>query len=181
MFVISDARYATSLYTAAVKSNTLNAVEKDINDVKALMDQVPKFKAYLSNPIVKRSEKKADLDKVSKGMSPTTRGFLALLAENGRLAELDKVVGTFRQIMDAERGVVAATVVSADPLTDDQLKTVEAQIKGSFLKAGQTLRLETREDPEILGGLQVQVGDKFLDLSVASQINQISKALASNN
>jgi F-type H+-transporting ATPase subunit O len=176
----TDARYATSLYTAAVKQNALSAVEKDVAEVRKLMESVPKFKTYLMNPIVKRTEKKADLDKISKGMNPVTRGFLALLAENGRLAELDKIVGTFGKLMDAERGVVTATVTSADELSDDQLKTVEAQIKSSFIKPGQTIRLETSVDPDILGGLQVQVGDKFLDLSVASQINQISKVLGAN-
>ena len=144
------------------------------------MNSVPKLKTYLSNPIVKRSEKKADLDKISKGMSPTTRGFRGLLAENGRLAVLDKIVGTFQKIMDAERGVVTATVTSAEELSSEQLKTVESQIKSTFLKSGQMLRLDATVDPEILGGLQVQVGDKFLDLSVASQINQITKSLSVN-
>jgi F-type H+-transporting ATPase subunit O len=148
--------------------------------LKNLMKSTPKFKSYLSNPIIKRADMKADLDKISKGMAPTTRGFLGLLAENGRLAELEKVIGTFQRIMDAERGVVTAKVTSADQLSGEQVKTVEGQIKATFLKSGQTLRLETTVDPEILGGLQVQVGDKFLDLSVASQINQITKSLSIN-
>ena len=147
--------------------------------VKKLIETVPKFRSYLSNPIVKRAEKKADLDKVSKGMNTVTRGFLGLLAENGRLSDLEKILSTFGVLIDADRGVVSATITTAAPLAAEQLETVKKDIKQRFLKGNQTLRLSTKIEPALLGGLQIQVGDKFVDLSVATEINQISQALSS--
>lgn len=134
------ARYANALYSAAVKSkcgnkpihlkqqtiNTLTTdrrtggnlkkVETDLAQVKSWLNEKPAFKTYLKNPIVQRSEKKVDMDKISKGMNDTTRGFLMVLAENGRLADLEKVLNTFDRLIDAERGVVKATVTSAEAL-----------------------------------------------------------------
>ena len=139
---------------------------------------MPKFRTYLRNPIVKRSEKVQDLDKMTKGMHDVTRGFFTVLAENGRLGDLDGMLATFGKLMDAERGVIKATVTSAEALTPKQLKQLEEQLTATFLKKGQSIKLETRVEPSILAGLQVQVGDKFVDLSVQSKLNAVSKALA---
>ena len=144
-----------------------------------MLSSTPEFKSYLENPIVKRQEKQADLDKISKGMNVTTRGFLSLLAENGRLNDLEKVLSTFNKIMDADRGEVTAVVTSADSLSSQETKQVEAQVKSQFAKEG-TLRFLYKVEPAILGGLQIQVGDQYIDLSVDSEINKVSKLLGSS-
>jgi F-type H+-transporting ATPase subunit O len=172
------ARYANALYSAAVKADTLTKVETDLNTVKDMLTNVPKLRTYLRNPIVKRSEKVQDLNKMTAGMSDVTRGFFTVLAENGRLSDLDGIMATFSKLMDAERGVVKAMVTSAEPLAPAQIKQLETQLTSTFLEKGQTIKLETRVEPSILAGLQVQVGDKFIDLSVVSRLNAVSKALS---
>lgn len=173
----ADARYANALFTAASKANSLNAVEKDIAQLSELIAKVPTFATYLKNPIVKRSEKVADLAKISKGMDGSTRGFLTVLAENGRLAELAKVIKTFGLLMDAKRGTVQATVTSASALSKAEVDLVKSQINTMFLTKGNTLNLQVKVNPELLGGFQVQVGDKFIDLSAYSQLNKVTQML----
>lgn len=151
-------------------------MEKDIAQLNDLITKVPTFATYLKNPIVKRSEKVADLAKISKGMDASTRGFLSVLAENGRLAELTKVIKTFGLIMDAKRGTVQATVTSAAPLNKQELEAVKQQINTMFVSKG-SLNLQTKVNPELLGGFQVQVGDKFIDLSAYSQLNKVTQML----
>ena len=171
------ARYANALYSSASRANALPKVEADLNSIKSLLNSEPRFKTYLRNPIIKRSEKVADFDKITKGMNDVTRGFFAVLAENGRLGDLDAILATFGKLMDAERGVVKATVSSAEPLSAKQMKDLEQILTSSFLQKGQTIQLVSRVEPSILAGLQVQVGDKFVDLSAQSKLNAVNKAL----
>lgn len=63
-------------------------------------------------------------------------------------------------------------------IDEKTVKSVKDQLAASFLQKGQTLHLDSKVEPAILGGFQVQVGDKFLDLSVATKINNIAKTLA---
>jgi len=76
--------------------------------------------------------------------------------------------------MNAKRGEVEATITSADPLTKAQLDAVTQAMKTQVAK-GKKVVLSTQVDPTILGGLQIQIGDKFLDLSVGSKIDEISR------
>jgi len=172
------ARYANALFSAASKAGSLARVEKDLRQVQSWIETNGRFREFLKNPVVKRDEKKATLAKISKGMEPVTREFLAVLAEKSRLGETVKVLSTFAKIMDAERGVVKCTVTSVEKLDENQLRAVKSEVSAAFLQKGQTLDVKVQEDPAILGGLQVQVGDKFIDLSVASKINDLHKALS---
>mmetsp|Transcript_30402 Transcript_30402/g.97007 ORF Transcript_30402/g.97007 Transcript_30402/m.97007 type:complete len:100 (-) Transcript_30402:25-324(-) len=98
------------------------------------------------------------------------------MASNARLDELEKVAADFGELMKAKGGVVDATVTSAVALTAAQSKAIQKALEGT-LAAGQTISLITEVDPKLLGGLQVQVGDKYMDLSVSSKIASIKRGL----
>lgn len=173
-----SARYANALFVSAVKSSTLPAVETDLKQIKEWTATSESFKQYLANPVVSRQDKVKDMEKVSVGMNDTTRGLLAVLAENGRLVELSKVIDTFDILLSAQRGIVKATVTTSESLAAKQLGGIEKAISAGYLEKGQTLELAVKVEPAILGGLQVQIGDRFLDLSVQSEINNVAKVLA---
>ncbi|GBG30432.1 ATP synthase subunit O, mitochondrial [Hondaea fermentalgiana] len=173
-----SARYANALFVACQRAQTLPSVEQDLATLKEWSTSNETFKSYINNPVISRQDKVKDMSKISEGMNDTTRGFLTVLAENGRLNELDKVLDTFQILLNAQRGVVEATVTAAEDLTSKQLKSIEKAITSGYLDKGQSLNLKVKVDEGIVGGLQVQIGDRFLDLSVASQMNGIAKAIA---
>jgi F-type H+-transporting ATPase subunit O len=107
-------------------------------------------------------------------LSPITRNLLITMAGNARLAELPKVVSTFTQLMKAKRGQVDAKIISAEPLSAAMLKEVQTAMQ-SQVAAGKTVIIEQVTDPSIVGGLQVQIGDQFLDLSIKSRIDDIAR------
>lgn len=78
--------------------------------------------------------------------------------------------------MQANRGIINVTIISAEELKKKQLESVQ-QAVGKFVGAGKKVEINTKVNPAILSGLQVLIGDKFLDLSVLSRINDISKSL----
>jgi F-type H+-transporting ATPase subunit O len=96
------------------------------------------------------------------------------MAGNARLNELPKVATTFSQLMKAKRGEVEAQIISASELSAAELKEVKAAMQSQVPK-GKTVIIEAVTDPSIVGGLQVQIGDQFLDLSVKSRIEEIAR------
>jgi len=107
-------------------------------------------------------------------MCKVTVNLMTTLAGNARLAETGKVVDAFLRMMKAKRGEVDATVTSADALTKGQMDAVTKAMKVQ-IGEGKQVVISTKVDPSILGGLQVQIGDQFLDLSVASRIDAVSR------
>ena len=123
--------------------------------------------------MISREDKTAYVSGLDK-VSDITKNLLVTMAGNARLAELPKVATTFSQLMKAKRGEVDAKIISAEPLSKAQLKEVQTAMQ-SQVPAGKSVVIEAVTDPDIVGGLQVQIGDQFLDLSVKSRIDEIAR------
>ncbi|EFN73906.1 ATP synthase subunit O, mitochondrial [Camponotus floridanus] len=168
-----EGRYATALFSAASKQKALDAVEKDLITFQGLLKTDAKLTDFVKDPSIKRKDKaeafKAIGNKVN--INPATANLLTLLAENGRLGKINQIINLYKLIMAANRGEVVCEVITAKPLDADTKSKLESALKG-FLKKGQTILLSTKVDPSIIGGMVVSIGDKYVDMSVASKIKK---------
>lgn len=167
------ARYANATYVAASKAGILEKIETELASLAASASSSAKFAEFLNNPLISRDVKTKAVESLDK-VSPVTRNLLTCLAGNARLAELPKVAENFAQLMKAKRGQVDAKIISSEPLSPAVLKDVQAAMQ-SQVAAGKTVIIEQVTDPTIVGGLQVQIGDQFLDLSIKSRIDDIAR------
>ncbi|XP_056415545.1 ATP synthase subunit O, mitochondrial [Hyla sarda] len=172
-----EGRYATALYSAASKEKKLDQVEKDLNRVSTLIKD-PKFSFIITDPHIKRGLKQKTITNLlaKEKLSPLTSNFINLLAENGRLRYTQEVIGAFAKMMSAHRGEVLCSVTTASPLDEASLTELKAALNG-FLAKGESLKLETKTDPEILGGMVVSVGDKYIDMSTKTKIQKLTKVM----
>jgi F-type H+-transporting ATPase subunit O len=172
-----QARYANATYTAASKASILDQVESELEAIKLTSTKSAAFKSFLENPLISRDQKEAGINDMfgSGKVSSVTLNLMLTLAGNARLAEASKIADTYSELMKASRGEVEATIISADPLTKGQMDTVANAMK-SQVGAEKKVILSAKVDPSIIGGLQVQIGDQFLDLSVGSKIDSISRS-----
>jgi F-type H+-transporting ATPase subunit O len=170
------ARYANATYVAASKGNMLDTVENELAGIKLASSKSVQFSDFLDNPLISRDDKEKTVEEMFKGkVSSVTLNLMMTLAGNAKLAETSKIADTYSQLMKAKRGEVEATIISADPLTKAQVNAIEAAMKNQ-VGADKSVILSAEVDPSILGGLQVQIGDQFLDLSVGSKIDAISRS-----
>lgn len=107
-----------------------------------------------------------------------TRNLFLVLAGNGRAGESMKVAAAYHELIQAYRGAVNVTVISAEALKKEQVKTIQAAILKT-VGEGKTVEVKLQVEPSILGGLQILIDDRFLDLSVATRVNALTKTLES--
>ena len=172
-------RYAGATYVAASKAGILPKVETELAAVAATLNTNAAFASFFSDPSIAR-EAKADrmLSLLSEDkFSNCTRNLFQTMAGNGRLNETTKVINAFNELMEASRGIVKAVVITADALTAANSKVVQTAV--TKMADGKKVEVEYKVDANILGGLQVQIGDKFMDLSVANRINSVNQYLDS--
>ena len=108
------------------------------------------------------------------GLSELTQNFLGTLAQNRRLSKLPAIIRSFRAIAAAQRGEVSAEVASAHALTDTQLDQLKAKLTA---REGRTVKLTTKVDPDLLGGLVVTIGSKRIDGAIRTRLNSLSQAM----
>jgi F-type H+-transporting ATPase subunit O len=170
------ARYANATYVAASKRGTLEKVEGELAGLAKAATESPAFAAFLENPLIARDTKSAQIEAMlkEKKVSDITVNLCTTLAGNARLADLPRVASTYASLMKAKRGQVDATIISADPLTKKESDQIAAAIKANSQGAKEVV-ISSQVDPSIMGGIQIQIGDQFLDLSVKSRIEELSR------
>lgn len=100
--------------------------------------------------------------------------FLAVLAENGRLAVLPEIATLYAQLRaDAER-IVKAMVTSATPLDASELGKLTASLKKRF---GREVEVRTAVDPALIGGAVIDTGDVVIDGSLRSKLARLESTL----
>ncbi|PSR90523.1 ATP synthase delta subunit-domain-containing protein [Coniella lustricola] len=176
-----DGTYATALYTAAVKSSSLDPTASALTKLGDLVAKDPKLATILSAPTLSTADKSAivtELQKSAGGNSETVKNLLQALAENNRLSLLGGVCTKFSELMSAARGEVEMTVTSATPLDNKTLNRLESAVsKSSYVGQGKKLKVKNEVNSDILGGLVVEIGDRTIDLSVSSKIAKMNKLL----
>ncbi|CAD6227799.1 GSCOCG00006258001-RA-CDS [Cotesia congregata] len=174
-----EGRYATALFSAASKQSSLDAVEKDLLKFQGMLKTDTKLVDFVKDPSIKRKLKADAFKAISTkiNLNPATANLLALLAENGRLGLLNQVINAFKLIMAANRGEVVCEVTTSKPLDAESKTKLESALK-LFLTKGQTLLLTTKVDPSIIGGMVVSIGDKYVDMSIASKVKKYSDIIS---
>lgn len=169
-------RYASALFELASEAGTVSAVEADLETLADALRESAELRALIRNPEVSREA----LGRVLTGLgaqlklSDLTKNFLGVLAQNRRVAELPATIRAFQSIAAAQRGEVTAEVASAHPLSDEQLSTLEHKLRA---REGRTVKLKTRVDPDLLGGLVVTIGSQRIDSSIRSRLNSLAQAM----
>lgn len=170
-----NARYANATYTAASKADSLEKVEGELLAIKNSAENSKEFASFLENPLISRNEKTKSIEGLLKGKTESvTMNLMTTLAGNARLNNIVGITDSYITLMKAKRGEVEATIISAEPLNKTQTAAVSDAMQSQFPKGAKVV-LKTEVNPSILGGLQIQIGDKFLDLSVGSRIEEVGR------
>lgn len=180
--VDTPGRYATALYQAARKSGSLDSVESDVGRMLEMQSTIPSLDEFLSNPSLPRSAKVDALGEIVKrsDFSPTFSQFLMVMAENGRTTDMKKSLDAFQTIMSSLQGKVVCKVTTTEPLTEWEMALLKKRIKLRFFadKPEADLTVETAIDEELIGGLTIQVGDRFMDLSVRTELRKLQDTVS---
>ena len=169
-------RYAVALFELAAEDGVVSAVESDLDKLSAALKESPELASLTTNPQLGRTAKASAMEGVAKllEVSPLPRRFLGVLAENRRLGELGRVIRAFRDIAAAQRGEVSAEVISAHPLSEDQISSLKKKLTA---REGRTVKLTSSVDPDMLGGLIVTIGSKRIDGSIRTRLNALTQAM----
>ena len=164
--------YAEALMTQAREAQQVDAVGDELTSiVSEVLPSSPESEAFLVSTAVNRKVKEPMLSSAfGNATSDLVQRFLGVLNDNNRLGLLRAVNAAYQKLREQSQGRTRVKVVSATDLSEQQSEQLKTTLKQS-LKVEPVL--EMRTDPEILGGLIVQVGDRVYDSSVRSRLNNL--------
>ena len=169
--------YAESLASVAAKQGQLEPVGDELSRFVTEVLKHPKVGAFFKSAAITRKVRAPILDaSLANNASPLVGNFIRVLNQNNRLELIEAIAAAYRELMDVRAGRVRVVVKSAVPLTDDQKSGLKKTLTESLNKEPV---LNLRVDPDLLGGLVVQVGDKIYDTSVRSRLEELKNQLTS--
>jgi F-type H+-transporting ATPase subunit delta len=170
-------RYARALLDLAREAGTLDATGGELASLAATFDE-PLLRAVALNPAIEAGARHRVVGGVvgALGVSPAVGNLARLLADRDRLAILPQVAKAYDALVDAEMGRTRVHVRSAAPVGPAEQQELTALARR--LVGGGDVVISTEVDPELLGGVALDVGGTVWDGSVRTQLERISKEMA---
>lgn len=168
--------YAEALYEAAGSPEQAHEL---LDELTALIFDVfqrdPSLELYLSSGAVGRDHKKGLINKTFVGRaSDTLVNFLLVLNQHDRLDLLRAIQRAYKELYEERSGLILVEVRSAAQLSDQQMERLRQELRQSFKREP---LVAAKVDPDLIGGLTVQVGDWLYDASVRTQLETLRNQL----
>jgi F-type H+-transporting ATPase subunit delta len=149
-------------------------VHEALSDFAVAIEQTPELRGVLRNPQIESTVKASILADLAGGDEPLFTNFLLLVAEKGRAGELDQIAHEFERLMAREERRLSVELTTARELTDDEAQAIVAQIEQA---AGRTVEASRSVDPDLIGGVVLQVGSYRADASVRGRLERLRQTL----
>jgi F-type H+-transporting ATPase subunit delta len=167
-------RYAHAYFDLAKQAKDIPGWRRALSDVVEVVSQ-PDVAAALRDPRIPQHERGRVVSELLRDAQPPARNLARLLVERGRAGVLPQVLEQYDALADRESGVVRAEVVTAIPVDAQLEQRIREQLAD---RLGGEVQTTVRQDPSILGGLVIRIGDRVIDGSVRTRLEQLQAALA---
>lgn len=170
------ARYARAVFESAKAEGKVDEVLEQLTTLAQLCQNHAELKTLINNPDVDPPDKVGIFKRLLAGSwSPLLQAFLQMVVERGRSEVLSQIAEAFLAEVDAERGRQRVIVRSAHPLSEGVLarlkKLLETREKKQIL-------METEAAPELIAGVQLVLGHRVIDGSIARQLSDLRERLS---
>lgn len=168
--------YAEAVYKLAVAKKSLAEWSKMLQ-AAANIAQDQQIKTLVGNPAVTAKQLGDLLLEIGeRDFSQECRNFLIMLAENHRITILPQISQLFEELKARHDGVLEANIISAFEMSDPQQKKLISDLEKKF---NHKIEAKVQVDPELIGGVKVEIGDEIFDASIRGKLEAMAIALKS--
>ena len=167
--------YTTAMLELAESTGQADVLLDEWRDLAHKVDQDVEFALFFSSPMIDAAAREKTIEKLFRARySDLLVDSLQILNRKGRLAMVRSVAETYRLAHSARSGQIDVRVTTVVPL-EDSLRRRLSELTATY--TGKEPRLIETLDPSILGGLVVQIGDEKFDMSVATRLVRLGRAM----
>ncbi|NVL90243.1 MAG: F0F1 ATP synthase subunit delta [Desulfobacterales bacterium] len=169
-------RYAKALLSIGREDGQAETYKEELGSLVKLLEEQKELDQTLCNPLYDPESRKKVLEAVVErsGVSKVMACFLFLLFDKGRIQYLKDIYAFYEKLTDELANIVRADLVSAVELPKKSIAKIQAALSEQM---GKKVAMETRVDPNLIGGAVTKIGDLVLDGSVRTQLMSLKESL----
>ena len=167
--------YANALFEVASEQEVIDEIREQVGQFADELDQNRDLQIFLFSPYFSSQEKKDGIRKIVEDADERFLNFLELLAERHRMPAIFRIRRAYDALWREENKLLPVTVTSAIDLDEGLVEGLGKRIEE---QTGKKIELTSQVDPDVLGGLVLQVGNMVLDASIRNRLEQLRKQVA---
>lgn len=168
--------YGDALFELAVEENKVDDLQEEIGQLQKILQENGDFGRLMTHPKINKDEKIKVVTDVFKGrISDELLGFLAIIISKDRYQEIDGILEYFLTEVKKYKGIGVATVTTAVPLREEQRRKVEQRLLDTT--DYKSMEIHYKQDAALIGGMVIRIGDRVVDSSISTKLNELQKDL----
>jgi F-type H+-transporting ATPase subunit delta len=167
-------RYAQAYFDLAEKAGEIPQWRDELARAIETVD-TPDVQRLLSSPRLKRGQREESVAELLDGVAQSAVNLMRLLVGRNRIGLMRQILDEYKHLADVAAGITRAEVTTAIAVTDDVEEDIRNQLQK---KLGSSLEVSVKQDPLIVGGLIVRIGDRVIDNSLRTHLAQLRTAVA---
>lgn len=151
-------------------------VEEELFRFSRTVAENPELELALGSRLGDAAAKGALVEKLLAGRAGRSTTLIAAsLVQQPRERRVRQLLTRATKVVADQRGRKVATVYAASPLSSAQTERLATALSQRY---GTAVSLNTVLDPNVVGGLRVQIADDVIDASVSSRLADLRQRLA---
>jgi F-type H+-transporting ATPase subunit delta len=168
-------RYSAAAYALAKESGAVDATVAELDAFVTALNSDPGLREFWASPVIHRTQKAALLERgLQSRLSELTFRFLVLLVRKRRETIIDTIAKQMHELLDGDAGRTVAHIATPAPLAPDDLAQLARRLSNVYKRS---IVPSAKVDEQLLGGLVVQMDDKYVDASVAGKLEEVRRHL----
>ena len=165
-------RYASAIYDIAESSDKIGEIREALNILAENYNEDEEFKVFLLDPSIKYDEKVKYLQKSFNFISEDAFKIINYLVKKGRVSLAEKIKDSYLKIYYEKNNKILVNATFTKELSDNQREALMKKLEEKYKKK---IVLNLSVDEELIGGGIIKIGNKVIDGSIKSQIENIKK------
>ncbi|MGD8414664.1 MAG: ATP synthase F1 subunit delta [Candidatus Latescibacterota bacterium] len=168
-------RYASALFGEAGSADIVDSVDDDVELLHESLKDSRELRLFFASPVISEDKKMAVIRRLfASHVCDLTLDFLQFVVTKQREGIIESIVDEYRSMRLRHKGIVEARARVAIPMGESDIEDLRASIAKSV---GSEIRLNVETDPQLVGGVVVQIGDRVYDGSLKRKLAMLQKQM----
>jgi len=175
---LSERMFAENLAYISIEENAVEEYREQLHLINNILAEQKQFMSFLFDQKISPADKKKVIRNVFSGRIKTSLlSFLMMLVDKNKMIDFNKLVDAFDDVADKLSNTLHIIVTSATPLDKSQVDRLGEKYRQIYNSAA--VRVSVRVDKSLIGGLKVKIGNKIIDDSIKTKLENLKEALVS--
>lgn len=168
--------YGEALFELAVEEEKTDIMLEEINSMKNIFLENPEYLKFLTHPRISVEEKVKTTENIFSGrIDRQILGFLGIIISKGRCENLLEILEYFLDRIKEFKGIGVAYVTTPIELKKEKKEAICEKLLATT--SYKEMEIHYSVNPGLLGGMQIRIGDRVVDSSIQTKLNQLQRDL----